>query len=195
MKPLVRLSLSALLAGSLFGAQHAGAVANGGRVGATKPGSGIVRHNAVRDAGRDHFGYGRQGFYGYGYAGLYDDYLGAPSDFTEQAPSAPERPAGILLYGPPSSTVRPPEVAHPVMHDYTQAASHEDLAPASNQPVIHLLAFRDSTVRASTTYWVEGGTLHYLDTTHKQRQAPLSSVDRDLSAQLNSERHVPFELQ
>jgi hypothetical protein len=58
-----------------------------------------------------------------------------------------------------------------------------------------LIAFRDSTIRAATTYWVEDGTLHYLDSSHKEKQAPLSSVDGDLSAQLNRERHVPFNLQ
>jgi hypothetical protein len=42
-----------------------------------------------------------------------------------------------------------------------------------------LIAFRDNTIRAAMTYWVEGGTLHYLDQDHKEKQAPLSSVDRD----------------
>jgi hypothetical protein len=60
--------------------------------------------------------------------------------------------------------------------------------------MLYLIAFRDSTIRAAMTYWVEDGTLHYLDTGHQEKQAPLSSVDRDLSAQLNRERHIPFNI-
>jgi hypothetical protein len=43
-------------------------------------------------------------------------------------------------------------------------------------------------------YWVDGATLHYVSMDHEQKQAPLSSVDRDLSERFNRERNVTFRL-
>jgi hypothetical protein len=41
---------------------------------------------------------------------------------------------------------------------------------------------------------VSGDTLHYVTLEHQEKLAPLASVDRALSAQLNRERHVSFAL-
>ena len=87
------------------------------------------------------------------------------------------------------------ETAHPVIHEYTQWGDNANPPEQAGHPILYLIAFRDKTIAAATTYWVENGALHYLDTGHQQKQALLSSVDRDLSAQLNSERHVPFNIQ
>jgi hypothetical protein len=43
-------------------------------------------------------------------------------------------------------------------------------------------------------YWAEGGTVHYGTLEHEQKQAPLNTVDRELSGQLNRERRVAFSL-
>jgi hypothetical protein len=43
-------------------------------------------------------------------------------------------------------------------------------------------------------YWVQGGTLHYVTLDHEQKLAPVSTVDRELSGQLNRERRVAFSL-
>jgi len=53
---------------------------------------------------------------------------------------------------------------------------------------------KDSTIRAVLAYWVDGTTLHYVTMEHEQKQAPLSSVDRDLSERFNRERNVTFRL-
>ncbi len=47
---------------------------------------------------------------------------------------------------------------------------------------------------AAVAYWVEGGTLNYVTREHEQRQAPLGSIDRAFSEQLNRDRHVDFQL-
>ena len=81
------------------------------------------------------------------------------------------------------------------MHEYNRPEDYGTPAERSSSPVPYLIAFQDKTIRAAMTYWVEGCTLHYLDPGHQEKQAPLSSVDRDLSAQLNRERHLAFSIQ
>jgi hypothetical protein len=41
---------------------------------------------------------------------------------------------------------------------------------------------------------VDGKTLNYMTLDYEQKQAPLDTVDRALSLQLNRERRVPFSL-
>jgi len=59
---------------------------------------------------------------------------------------------------------------------------------------IYLIALKDHTIRAAISYSVTGNTLHYVTMEHEAKEAPLDSVDRAFSAQLNRERHVPFQL-
>ena len=66
--------------------------------------------------------------------------------------------------------------------------------PPAAATTIYLLAFTDHVIRAAEAYWVDGKTLHYITLEHEQKQAPLDTVDRDLSLQLNRERHVAFSL-
>jgi hypothetical protein len=49
-------------------------------------------------------------------------------------------------------------------------------------------------IRAAASYWVDGGTLHYVTLQREEKQVPLDTVDRDLSLQLNRERRVSFQL-
>src|SRR5579875_4040947 len=74
-------------------------------------------------------------------------------------------------------------------------------APAANEPAasaqapIYLIAFNGtSVIYAAMAYWVDGNMLHYVTLEHQERQAPLSTVNRALSLQLNRERRVPFQL-
>jgi hypothetical protein len=100
-----------------------------------------------------------------------------------------------MVYPQSASSAIGPETVHPVIHEYTQPEDYGNPAEQAGGPILYLIAFRDNTIRAAMTYWVADGILHYLDKDHKEKQAPLSSVDRDLSAQLNRERRVPFNLQ
>ena len=140
--------------------------------------------------------YGRhngRGLYG-GYFWPFFDY-GDYGDYGYSEAPAPAAPNVIIVN--PLAPEPPPVPARLVIHEYTKPSDyglpgeHESEAT----PSLFLIAFRDNTIRAATTYWVEDHTLHYLDREHQSHQAPLSSVDRDLSAQLNGERHVPFSLQ
>jgi hypothetical protein len=187
MKILIQLGLCGLLAPGLFAARQAAGGANRGHAGSITSGTHARRtQGSMRTPAG--YGYGR---YGRGYGGLY---WGDYEPFSNYGDSQPE--------GPGESAVDPvaqhplPQTAHPVIHEYGQGAEEYGIPgePASN-PALVLIAFRDKTIRAATTYWVAGGALHYLDTDQQEKQAPLTSVDRDLSLQLNSERHVPFNIQ
>ena len=80
-------------------------------------------------------------------------------------------------------------------HEYDQYGQEVRGAggSAASSP-IYLIAMRDHVIRAAASYWVDGQTLHYVTLQHEERQAPLDSVDRGLSMQLNRERRVQFQL-
>src|SRR5215467_4931443 len=58
----------------------------------------------------------------------------------------------------------------------------------------YFIAFQNSVVRLADQYWVRDNTLYYVTADRQLMTAPLSSVDRMLSEQLNSERNVSFSL-
>ena len=125
--------------------------------------------------------------YGYGYPAYYS------SPYSNTSPNV------TVVY--PSQTQSTPstvyvERATPVTHRYDQYG--QEIAPSNSTSTgaspLYLIAFKDATIRAATSYRVEGSTLHYVTLEHEEKQAPLDSVDRDLSAQLNRERNVQFRL-
>jgi len=184
MKPLMQFGLCCLLAPGLF-AQHQGSGAvSGGHAGSVKAGSRTGHaHESMRTLGHSrYYGFGYGGFYGGDYQPFYDS-------------ADPGGSNAAVVYSPPAQPPMVAETAHPVIHEYTQWGDNAISPEQASRPILYLIAFRDKTIAAATTYWVENGALHYLDTGHQQKQALLSSVDRDLSAQLNSERHVPFNIQ
>lgn len=170
MKPLIKLGLCGLLAAGLFAEGHP-----------------AVHANKSIQTSR----YGRRG---HSYGGFYGGYYEPFYDYGYSAPAASGGSSASAVYSPAAPVVMT-ETVHPVIHEYTQQQDYGTEAAQGNQPVLYLIAFRDSTIRAATTYWVADGALHYLDTGHKEKQAPLDSIDRDLSARLNRERHVPFNIQ
>lgn len=191
MRPLTQLALCCLLAPGLF-AQHHG----GGRGGGVMAG-----HHAGHGRGSIwNFGYGPYGAYGYGYPGYgYGGFYGGDYepyyDYGYNPPASPSPSNVTVVYPPPPPPpVAITETAHPVIHEYTRQEDYGTPPEHENRPILYLIAFRDSTIRAAMTYWVDDGTLHYLDIGHQEKRAPLSSVDRDLSEQLNRERRLPFNL-
>jgi hypothetical protein len=62
------------------------------------------------------------------------------------------------------------------------------------QETIYLIAFTDHRIQAAIAYWVDGGVLHYVTRQHEQRQVLLGNVDRNLTEQLNRDRHIDFRL-
>jgi hypothetical protein len=88
------------------------------------------------------------------------------------------------------------ERANPVMHEYDQYGQelHPAQSSAAASSPVYLIAFQDHVIRAAASYWVDGNTLHYITLQHEERQAPLDTVDRDLTMQLNRDRHVSINL-
>ena len=62
-------------------------------------------------------------------------------------------------------------------------------------PDYYLIAFDDHTIRAAASYRIEGGEIYWTSREGEQMQAPLSSVDRRFSEQINRDRRVAFPLQ
>lgn len=184
MKGRIGLAVCCLFAQGLFAQSH-----GGGHFGGVAPGHRAGSMRALR--------YGRGGGYGYGlygYGGLWGDY--EPLYDYGYYPSSGGGGTNVtVIYPPPALAVTAMQTAHPVIHEYNRPEDYGIPSERERHPILYLIAFRDSNIRAAMTYWVEGDTLHYLDTDHKERQVPLSAVDRDLSAQLNRERHVPFDIQ
>jgi hypothetical protein len=170
-------------------------------------GFGFNRFSGFR--GSPFFGFGL----GYGYYPWYGDYDYGYSPYP--AYGYPSYGAGYdsspnmtVVYAPPASAPAPvymdrgnsggreydqygQETNRPTSG--TGYASPSTGSAGSASPV-YLIAFRDHTIFAAMAYWAEGGTLHYVTLEHEQKQAPLNTVDRDLSGQLNRERRVAFSL-
>jgi hypothetical protein len=163
------------------------------------------------------FGYGWYGGYGYPYSyGYWPDYpyygysylsgypysslagYGYPVDYGYTSSYA--QPAVTVVYGPQAPQyVAPtePERARPVTHEYDEYG--QEIRPpssnaASNASPIYLFAFKDQSIRAANSYWTDNQTLHYVTTQHAEKTAPLDSLDRALTLQLNRERRVSIRL-
>jgi len=108
-----------------------------------------------------------------------------------------------VVYAPPSQPARNTYAAPSQgggYDQYGQATGYRPAAPAASpsngqsRSPVYLIAFRDHTIRAAESYSVNGGTLRYVTLEHEEKQAPLDTVDRALSQQLNRERQVAFAL-
>ncbi|SPF46049.1 conserved exported hypothetical protein [Candidatus Sulfopaludibacter sp. SbA4] len=158
------------------------------------------------------YGYGLGlGFYGgyypyggYGYGGYWPGYYGY-SPYDSYSPygygySSYNTSPNVTVVYPQQAQASAPvyvERAAPVTHQYDQYG--QEVAPAGGGgggggSPIYLIAFQDHAIRAAASYWVEGRTLHYVTMQHEEKQAPLDSVDRNFSMQLNRERHVQLQL-
>src|SRR5437016_8525205 len=144
----------------------------------------------------------------------YPIYMGAYGD-----PSAQPQPNVTILMPPyPDQAVPPvtinqyfvPEMARPTSREYAPGAQETvpagqsglrnddaDATPdrASEDQVLFFIALKDSTIyTAVVAYYVEDGTLHYINYGGKHNQVSLDLVDRDLTAKLNRARQVEFRL-
>src|SRR5579872_5959014 len=126
--------------------------------------------------------YWDSGYYGdYSYSQPTSNY-GYGSGYSSSPP--------IVIY---QSLSAPPEVAHPEMHDYRKP--EPSLSQNNNEPPLYLIAVKgQENIRAAQAYWIDDGTLHYVNLQHEQKQIRLDSVDRALTLRLNRERHVDFRL-
>jgi len=193
------------------GGVRAGGGMRGGTIARFHGGTGGFHGGAPRGpAFRSNFGFRRFGYYPYLYSGWYG--FGWYDPFFYESPDAYYYGPGAYGYGyagsnsggPPVVIVQnmapapepPPSPPGPEVREYISPPPPPPSAgsPQYSGPSLYLVAFQDGVIRAVLTYWVEDRTLHYIDPDHKEKQAPLSSVDRSLSDRLNRERNVPFHL-
>lgn len=202
------------------GGFHGGGVRVGAPGGFHRGGGFIGGFHGVRGGFRSHIGF-RTGFNRFGYRSGFGFNRGFYLPYSYVFPVAPAYPYGYgspyvwdsawgypsytsyvpaQVYAPPAPpVVITQQYATPVIRDSSPlirpyVAPEPVNQPAADRSAIYLIAFTDNVIRPAMAYWVEGGTLHYLGLDHKQRQAPLDTVDRGFSTQLNRERRVPFRL-
>jgi hypothetical protein len=196
--------------GGGFGGSHGG----GGNFGGFHGGSGFTGFRGGFGGGGFHNGFGfNRGFYGggyygggyypslgygYGYGPEYYDYVYPYPNYVSSGYSYPANyssPVNIVYPQQQAPTVVYVDRAHPVSHEYDQYGQEVNPGAASpSSSPIYLIAFKDHEIRAATSYRVDGRTLHYMTLQNENRQAPLDSVDRDLTMQLNRERRVQLSL-
>src|ERR1017187_5773460 len=199
MKLVLRIALCCSLAagaglaqrraggGFSSGGSRGGGIARGGGGGGFNGGGGF-RGGGVN-------GYGL----GYGYSPWYSDY-GYNSYPDYSYPVYQSSPNVTVVYAPPAPAPAPSTVyverPNPATREYDQYGqqTNRPTSSADSAAPVYLIAFRDHSIRAAAAYWAEGGTLHYVTLEHEQKQAPLNTVDRDLSGQLNRERRIAFSL-
>jgi hypothetical protein len=122
------------------------------------------------------YGYGYP-YYGPGYAGYY-----GASSYAGYA-----NPNVTVVY---PQTYQAPVVTQPVQASMREYRDEYGQSRAIN----YLIAFRDGTIRAAISYWVDGDTLHYVSRDHQERTVGLDGVDRTFSEKLNRDQRVPFHL-
>jgi hypothetical protein len=152
------------------------------------------------------YGLGYWPYYGYGYG--YDSYPYYDStyypyyDNTYSSgytyPAYQQSPNVTVVYPQSPTAVYQDQPPRAAMHEYDQygqeVAPPAGSAAAQSGSPIYLIAFTDQSIRAAAAYWVSGPTLHYITMDHLEKQADLSTVNKDLSLRLNRERHVQFQL-
>lgn len=141
------------------------------------------------------------GYYGGYWPYFYADYWPA-SEYSSYVPTSgsynpaeysyrayQSAPNMAMIY-PQAPAVVSAERARPVMREYDQ----NGLEIRPNGSPLYLIAFKDHTIRTATTYRVDGNTLRYTTPEKEEKDAPLDTVDRALTLQLNRERQVAIQL-
>ena len=62
------------------------------------------------------------------------------------------------------------------------------------RPAIYLVALKDQTIQAASSYWVAGSMLNYITLQGAHEQVRLDLVDRGFSVELNRQRGVELRL-
>ncbi|MGH9720662.1 MAG: hypothetical protein ACRD8O_10650 [Bryobacteraceae bacterium] len=167
-----------------------------GRLGATVGGyPGYSGAPAGRHGGRSNvvvvpYFVGGGGYYA-------DPYSQPPQNITIVVPPQQQMPQVVINQN------FTPEVARPVVREYTTDPSDgvriyeskpREQAQAPEEKKSVLIAFKDHTIYAAFSYWLEGDTLHYVTTHGAHNQVSLDLIDREFSERLNRERGVDFRI-
>ncbi len=86
--------------------------------------------------------------------------------------------------------------SYPYYDLYIPPQTGESPQAASTLPAERywLLALKDDTIPLVSNYWLDGSTLHYVARDGKQLSLDLSTVNMDLTKQLNRQRGLDFQL-
>ncbi len=134
------------------------------------------------------YGYDPYDYYPYGYSGYYDPYA-------YSTPAAYQPNVTVVYPAQSQSSTVYSQPARPLMREYDQYGQEvKPSGPSADSSPIYLIAFKDQVIRAAVSYSIDGDTLNYVTLQHEQRRAPLSTIDRSLSQQLNRERGVQLRL-
>jgi len=132
------------------------------------------------------FGYSDPYFYN-----SYPNYASYPS----AGYSYNSNPAPVIISQNYYAGYPAPETAPaPRVEEYRPPPQSAITEERKDESSLYLIAFKDHIIRAVLAYWTDGATLHYVTMDHEQKQAAVTSVDRDLSERLNRERNVAFRL-
>lgn len=139
------------------------------------------------------------------YGGSYYDYeappapvANQPSDYYNYPQDPNQQPPVVII-----NQYFRPDTANPVLRDYSNAqlpapAAVQQPAPASDntgaEPVMFLIAMKDSTIYPAVAYWVEKDTINYITPQGVKNTASLDAVDLDFSKKLNKDRKIDFGL-
>jgi hypothetical protein len=150
--------------------------------------------------GYPYYGYGGYGYGGYGYGDYgYDDYgyddYGSPYSYGYDPNAYPPYsvpPGGNYgyPYPPPSGYPVPPPQYQPPQYQLQPQSG----AGADQTDDYYLLAFKDHTIEPATTYKVDGDQIHWVTREGRNRQAPVSTVDVELTQRLNGGRHIDSQI-
>ena len=204
------------------GGMHGGGMAGGGmrggfggmRGGGFRGGSGGFRGGFGHPVFRGGFGFRGSRFFGFYspffYPAIYGGYWDPFFDYSDYGYppnygyASSGYPYAAYSSGAPAVIINqnsggypappPPEEAYAPPPPEPSVRAFPTPAPQKYETPLYLVAFRDGVIRAVLAYWVDGANLHYVSMDHEQKQAPLNTVDRDLSTRLNRERNVTFAL-
>jgi hypothetical protein len=139
------------------------------------------------------YGYPYYGYGGYGYGSpYYDPYYSDPYAYSYGG-----SPYGGAGYAEPYAQQPAQQYAQQpavVNQSVTAARTAQPTQSYYQAPDFYLIAFDDHTIRAALTYRVEGSQIHWTSREHEEKSAPVASVDRRFTEQINRDRHVEFRL-
>ncbi len=176
------------------GGTVAGGFRGGGSIGGFRGGTAFGGSRVVINRG---FGFGRSFYpglyfgYGYGYP-YYDPFYYDPYYYDPYY-------GGSAYYAPSYPTyVDPAQNSGPTVINQTIGTGTSPSGATSGafyRPAdYYLIAFNDHTIRAAISFRVDGNQILYTTREHEEKSAPLDTVDRRFSEQVNRDRRVEFRL-
>jgi len=176
------------------GISRGGTVVRGGNFGRVGSVNTFRGNTIVRGGTRFYGGYYPYSYYypslyfGLGYGGYpyYDPYYySSYAPYYSQPYYDPAPYDGTVGYAQP---VQPPTVINQSIGTPAPSSSYYRAAD------YYLIAFNDHIIQAALSYRVEGDQIFYTTREHEEKSAPLASVDRMFSEQINRDRRVEFRL-